>query len=225
MNAELLSAKILTYHFNLRPEGVLPENIDWLIPYENEETRRCMLAFYSKFYHDKRKRFFILGINPGRFGAGVTGVPFTDPVRLEKIGLPNTFLKRQELSSVFIYDMIDACGGSELFYADYYITSLCPLGFVKHEKNYNYYDDRQLADAVRPFIIKNIEIQIKFGADLNRVYCLGMGKNVEYLRRLNETYGWWKEVIPLPHPRWIMQYKLKQKEHYIQLYKDTFAGK
>lgn len=184
-----------------------------------------MTLFYEKYYHDVKKRTFILGINPGRFGAGITGIPFTDPIRLEALGIPNSFQKRQELSSVFIYEMIRDHGGPEKFYADYYFASLSPLGFVKDGKNYNYYDDRALAESVKPFIIRNIEAQIKFGADLHKVYCLGQGKNFEYLQQLNTEYKWWKEVIPLPHPRWIMQYKLKQKEVYLGMYKDVLKEK
>lgn len=220
----LLSEKILTYHFQLKPSGHLPQGIKWLLPYEDKETRRCMTLFYHRYYNDAKKRIFILGINPGRFGAGITGIPFTDPIRLESLGIGNSFQKRQELSSVFIYDMIRDQGGPEKFYSAYYIASLSPLGFVKNGKNYNYYDDRALAEAVRPFIVRNIETQIKFGADQRKVYCLGQGKNYEFLQQLNQEYGWWKEVIALPHPRWIMQYKLKQKEEYLKLYKDVLNG-
>jgi hypothetical protein len=108
--------RVLSYHFALQPEGNLPNDIDWLLPYNDPETRKCMTAFYSLFYKDTATRTFILGINPGRFGAGLTGVPFTDPIRLETLGLSNSFPKKQELSSVFVYDMIDACGGPEFFY-------------------------------------------------------------------------------------------------------------
>ena len=193
------------------------------MPYEDEETKRCMALFYEKYYKDENTRTFILGINPGRFGAGITGVPFTDPIRLRNLGIENTFPKRQELSSVFIYDMIHACGGPKRFYSRYYIASLSPLGFIKGGKNYNYYDDRALAEAVRPFIIQNIETQISFGADLSKVYCLGQGKNYDFLQQLNQEYSWWEEVVPLPHPRWIMQYQLKQKIKYLQLYKKTIG--
>ena len=217
----LFSDKILSYHYNLHPSMKLPDGIDWLMPYEDNETRRCMDLFYKKFYSDEKSRTYILGINPGRFGGGITGIPFTDPIRLASVGIENSFPKRQELSSVFIYEMIKACGGPEMFYSKYYFASLSPLGFVKEGKNYNYYDDPALAKAVRPFIIQNIETQIRFGAGLDKVFCLGQGKNHEYLQRLNEEYKWWKEVIPLPHPRWIMQYKLKSKEGYLNLYKDV----
>ncbi len=39
----------------------------------------------KKYYHDFNQRKFMIGINPGRHGAGVTGVPFTDTKRLESV--------------------------------------------------------------------------------------------------------------------------------------------
>jgi len=215
--------QVLAYHFKLVPDLALPNGIEWLMPYGNEETKKCMRAFYSKFYDDQNERTFILGINPGRFGAGLTGVPFTDPIRLEKLGIKNDFPKKQELSSVFIYEMIDACGGPELFYHQYYIASLSPLGLIKGGVNYNYYDDPNLAKQIEPFIIMNIETQMKFGCNRDVVYCLGQGKNSAYLQKLNDKHQWWRRVVPLPHPRWIMQYRLKRKEEFLKQYCDLLC--
>lgn len=112
-----------------------------------------MEAFYLKYYGSSEARTFLFGINPGRFGAGVTGVPFTDPVRLvQDCGIENAFEKRQELSAQFVWSFIRAYGGPEAFCSDFYITSLSPLGFIKAGKNINYYDDRQLIKAVEPFM-------------------------------------------------------------------------
>jgi hypothetical protein len=141
------------------------------------------------------------------------------------LGIGNSFKLRQELSSVFMYSMIDACGGPFAFYGQYYITSLSPLGFVKNGKNYNYYDDKKLAEVLTPYIEKNIETQIEFGADRSVVYCLGQGKNFLFLESLNKRHGWWERVVPLPHPRWIMQYKRKRVDEYVELYKETLLGK
>ncbi len=220
----MFSTDVLSYHFALKPAINLPKDIEWLMPYDDPETQRSMTTFYQQYYNDTQKRTFILGINPGRFGAGVTGVPFTDPIRLNQLGIENSFPQKPELSSVFIYDMIEACGGPAAFYKKYYITSLSPLGFVKGGKNYNYYDDPQLSQRVRPFIISNIETQLKFGADTSKVFCLGQGKNFEYLSKLNDEYHWWERVIPLPHPRWVMQYRLKRKEEFVAEYKNALMG-
>src|SRR5690606_22099429 len=121
------------------------------------------------YYNDNKARRLILGINPGRLGAGVTGIPFTDTKRLESH--LNTMVEEvstHEPSSVFVYDVIEAYGGVRKFYSDFYINSVCPLGFVKindagREVNYNYYDSKQLFLAVRPFIIASIFKNITLG--------------------------------------------------------------
>ncbi len=46
---------------------------------------QVMQKFYYKYYNDSNKRKFIIGINPSRHGAGVTGVPFTDTKRLDNV--------------------------------------------------------------------------------------------------------------------------------------------
>ncbi len=95
----------------------------------------------------------ILGINPGRFGGGVTGIPFTDPKRvIEKCGLAYSGEMKHEPSSVFVYEMIDAFGGAIKFYEQFYIHSVCPLGFTNINNkgkaiNYNYYDSKELTKA------------------------------------------------------------------------------
>ena len=120
--------------------------------------------------------------------------------------------------------MIDACGGPADFYSRYYITSLSPLGLVKSGKNYNYYDDPVLLRLLEDFIVNNINTQLTFGANRDVAYCLGQGKNITVLDKLNSIHGWWKRVVPLPHPRWIMQYRLKSKDEFVQLYQSHLHG-
>lgn len=217
---------ILEYHFGLRTEISLPGNVEWLFPYNHEETRRCMTSFYSRFYDDSRPRIILLGINPGRFGAGVTGVPFTDPVLLESVcQIENDFPKRRELSSAFVYDFIQALGGVKAFFSKYYITSISPLGFIKDGKNYNYYDSVDLQNAVMPMILDNIKKQIEFGASQNVAFSMGKGKNFKFLKHLNDKHGLFERVVPLPHPRWVMQYRLKSKELFVDEYVRALASR
>ena len=214
---------VVNYHFQLKPTVPLPKGIDWIMPFEDDQTKASMQSFYSKFYADSRRRYFIFGINPGRFGAGITGIAFTDPVKLEEVcGIQNDFKKRAELSSNFVYECISEMGGAEAFYAQFYITSLCPLGFIKEGKNYNFYDDRQTEASVTPFIIENIDTQLSFGGKTNFAFCMGQGKNYKYFLKLNQEHRWFDEIIPLPHPRWIMQYRLKRKEEFLKEYVDKF---
>jgi hypothetical protein len=213
-----LSKKIISFLFGLKFPS-LPEEIGVLNPFSNAETKQVCKAFYQKYYNDDLPRYCIIGINPGRFGAGITGVPFTDPVRLEsKLHISNTWQKKQELSSVFIYEMIDAFGGAAKFYQQFYITAVSPLGFVKDGKNINYYDNKQLQESVTPFALDCLKTQLSWGMHTDVAFCLGEGKNYEYLKRLNNTHSFFKHVIPLPHPRFIMQYKLKTKADYIDKY-------
>jgi hypothetical protein len=180
--------------------------------------------FYKKFYNDTNKRHLILGINPGRFGAGVTGVPFTDTKRLlEECGLKFDGKPTHEPSATFIYEMINAYGGVEKFYSKFYIHSICPLGFTiindkGKEINYNYYDSNELTEMVYDFIIGNIKKQISFGIGTDVCFCFGTGKNVTFLRKINEEFHFFKKIVPLEHPRFIMQYKSKSKQFYLDKY-------
>jgi hypothetical protein len=218
-----LADRILDYHFNLHCDITLPQGVKWLYPYQDKETQSCMRAFYTKYYDDNAPRSLILGINPGRFGGGITGVPFTDPVRLEKeCGIKNAFPKKQELSSLFVYEMVNAYGGCEKFYQQFFISAICPLGFVKDNKNYNYYDDLVLMRRVEPLIVSHLRSQLEFDMRTERVFCLGQGKNFDFIDKLNRTHDFFQEIVPLPHPRWIMQYRLKRKAEFVQMYLDAF---
>ncbi len=211
--------QIIDYHFNLRPDWVIPDEIEILFPYQAPETKQAMEAFYQKFYEDQDPRILILGINPGRFGAGVTGVPFTDPIRLESdCGIPNAFHKRAELSSIFVYEMIHAMKGPAFFYKHFYISSLSPLGFVKNGKNYNYYDDKALQKAVEPHILEHLDAQLKMGCNRQVAFSMGQGKNYAFFQNINQQHQFFEEIIPLPHPRWIMQYRRKRKIEFTEVY-------
>jgi len=222
-----LSDKIIHFNRSLNLDAELPEGIRVMNPYlENPSAWEASSRFYRKYYNDDHPRKMILGINPGRFGAGVTGIPFTDTRRLvEKCGIEIPGLNTYEPSSVFVYEFIEAFGGVEAFYSQYYISAVCPLGFVKlndkgKEINYNYYDSRELQDAVAGFITRSIEEQLEFGIDTRVCACLGNNKNYRYLEQLNREKRYFGKIIPLEHPRYIMQYRARQKEEYIRRFVD-----
>jgi hypothetical protein len=200
----------------LKPDWDLPPEIDLIYPFDNAETWDLLNKFYQQYFCDKNHRYFLFGINPGRFGAGMTGIPFTDPIQLESVcGIQNDIKKTPELSSIFIYEIVKALGGAELFYKNFYITSLCPLGFVNKGKNYNYYDSKDLFNKVKMKMIDSIEDQIKYLCQRSVAFSLGQGKNFKIFSSLNDEYHWFDEIVPLPHPRWVMQYKRKFKEIYL----------
>jgi hypothetical protein len=211
------------FNQNLEFTGTLPKGIRIMNPFqENLLALETSARFYQKFYTDRRQRRLILGINPGRFGAGVTGVPFTDTKRLEShCGLAIEGLQTHEPSSVFVYDLIEAYGGVETFYNDFYITSICPLGFVRvkddgREVNYNYYDSKALTEAVRPFMEQSLRAQLKFGIHTDVCYVLGTGKNFQFAEKLNAALRLFDRLIALEHPRYVMQYKFKEKDRYVK---------
>ena len=176
-------------------------------------------VFFTKFYNDNHPRHLIFGINPGRFGAGTTGINFTAPKQLKECcGIEHSFKSQTELSAEFIYDVITAYGGPRKFYKKYFITSVSPLGFVKNGTNLNYYDDKRLLQAVNPFIISSIKKQISLGFETDYCICIGGDKNLTFLTALNNEHRFFRKIVPLPHPRFIMQYRRRQKENYIQQY-------
>ncbi len=114
--------------------------------------------------------------------------------------------------------MIAAYGGPEIFYRHYFISSVCPLGFTHNGININYYDDKKLEKAVTPFIIKSIEQMLKLGTNRQVCYCIGEGKNFNFLTKLNEQQKWFDSIRSLPHPRFIMQYRRKRVGEYVEVY-------
>lgn len=220
-----LAEKIIAFCSNLEFSGQLPAGVSIMNPFrENGEVPAVITSFYRKYYSDNKPRRIILGINPGRFGAGATGIPFTDTKRLkEKCGLSIGGLKTHETSSVFIYEMIERYGGCEEFYGDYFISSVSPLGFTRtgpagKEVNFNYYDSKELLEAIRDFAVDSLKEQLGFGIKRDICFCLGTGKNHRFLSELNTTHHFFEKIEPLEHPRFIMQYRSRQKNFYISNY-------
>lgn len=213
---------IITYYKNLRPPQVLPNEISWLYPQRNEAVLKIVEIFYNKYFNDQQQRTLMLGINPGRLGAGITGVNFTAARQLQNhCGITHPFKNLSELSAEFIYEMIEAFGGAQKFYTSFFIGSVCPLGFVQHGKNLNYYDDKALLATVAPFIVSSMQQLLAYGVNTRRCICIGGEKNYKHLLRLNEKHNWFQEIVSVPHPRFIMQYRRKQKDAYLQTYLDA----
>ena len=221
--------KIIAFNNSLDFNGILPKGINLMNPFKGKDAILSVSSsFYNKYYNDNHPRHLILGINPGRFGGGVTGIPFTDSKRLTKeCGLKYSGKETHEPSSVFVYEVIEAYGGIDKFYNDFYINSVCPLGFTisdteGKEKNYNYYDSKELTNTVYSFMVESIKKQIAFGIETDICFCFGTGKNEKFLHQLNDQNGFFKSIIALEHPRFVMQYKTKSKQQYIDKYINAF---
>ncbi len=227
---ETFGERVVRYNAELNYTGPLPDGFRVLNPFmDNPETMEVMKAFYQKYYHDRHKRKFIIGINPSRKGAGVTGVPFTDTKRLDQIcGIKMHSAYTHEVSSVFLYDVIVEYGGPKKFYKDFYINSPFPLAIVQKSKNgswlnANYYDSKKLFKCVKKFMIQSLKDHISLGLDTSEVYVLGK-KGADFIKLLNEEEKMFDRIIALDHPRYIQQYRSKDKQLYIDQYILTLTG-
>ncbi|WP_294306806.1 SMUG2 DNA glycosylase family protein [uncultured Chryseobacterium sp.] len=217
------AVQVIEFNRTLHYTGKLPDDFQVLNPYfDNPETLEVMQQFYHKYYNDSNRRKFLLGINPSRHGAGVTGVPFTDTKRLQSIcGIKMHSAYTHEVSSVFVYDMIAEYGGPEEFYREVYINSPFPLAIVRKSKrnwvNANYYDDKALFNDVKDFIIDSLKKHLSLNLDASKVFIMGK-KNADFLAKINQEANLFGKMTVLEHPRYIQQYKSKEKQLYIDKY-------
>jgi hypothetical protein len=99
--------RLVEFYKALEWKAELPTSIELLQPYRAEATMRCVEKFCTAFYTSNTKRLGCFGINPGRFGGGITGLSFTDPVVLRDVcGIQTPFAQKQELSATFVWSII-----------------------------------------------------------------------------------------------------------------------
>ena len=222
--------QVLQFNVKLSHESLdLPAGFRVINPFagdQKEEVRKVTTAFYQKYYNDTDvyTRRIILGSSPARRGSAITGVPFEDAKHLQNetgIFIDKFYINKS--SSGFLYDVIREYGGCKKFYSDFYMNFVCPLGIVRtnskgNEVNCNYYENKKLQDALYPFIVSTIRSQIKFGIDTSVCYCIGSGENYSFLSKLNQEHTFFKTIIPLEHPRFIMQYNSKYQDIYMEKY-------
>ncbi len=225
-----VAEQILKFNHDISLESVeLPVGVRALNPFKGEHAdliRKIATAFYQKFYSDTRKRRLILGSTPSRRNTAATGIPFADTNHLaHECGIHLGEFTTPQTSSAFLYDVIREYGGVKKFYNDFYMNFVCPLGLVRanskgNEVNCNYYENKELQDILSSFILDSIHSLIDFRIDTSICYCIGSGENYKFLEKLNTQHKLFDQVIPLEHPRFIMQYNSKRKEEYITKYLD-----
>jgi hypothetical protein len=220
----LFANKAIRYFTGLKSPSKLPSGIGIMNPYVKKEVKDAVKEFYKKFYEDERKRIFVLGINPGRFGGGLTGISFTDPVALRKLcGIDNHLGNKEELSSKFVYEVINRFGGVKKFFSRFFLSAIYPLALINDGKNYNYYDGKKLFTFLKPQLMNSLKEQTKFGANRKIAICLGK-KNADYLEILNHELKLFNNIKILDHPRFIMQYRQKKLNDYISQYLNVLGN-
>lgn len=99
---------------------------------------------FAKTYCSSQKPSVVLcGINPGRLGAGKTGVPFLDFSSLSKL-LSEIDRCDTERSAQFFFEVVDYFG-AKAFYSTFHVTNISSVGFERAGSNVNYYDLPELA--------------------------------------------------------------------------------
>ena len=232
---EHFSDKVLKFNDELADIVIdLPANFHLSNPFNSEnkeKIKEVAYVFYKKYYNDDNKRFLILGSSPARRGTAVTGIPFEDANHLYKttgIKIDDFYINKS--SSDFLYQVMEQYGGCESFYKDFFMSFVCPLGIVKvnskcNEVNCNYYENKKLESILYDFIVESLRKQISFGIDTSICYCIGSGENFKFLTKINEQYHFFDKIIPLEHPRFIMQYNSKDKNKYLSKYIDALKSR
>jgi hypothetical protein len=229
-NAPTFDERVVRFYESLRANDdafrALPDDVGVLNPYTNPATMSCVEQFCATYYHDNIERVGCFGINPGRFGGGLTGLAFTDPVTLRDVcGIENTLGFKREVSAEFVWRVVEAFGGAEAFFAGVFLTAMCPLGLVRnpgeHEVNYNFYDDKATMQALIPFIERTLHQQIALGLRQDVAVCFGTGKLQASLTKLNNKLRCFDRIIAVEHPRFIMQYRRGEIGSYVQKYVAT----
>lgn len=226
-----LADRILNWYDTLQIGVDLPEHIRVMNPYVDmsASTRSALQEFYRRFYSDNRPRKLMVGINPGRLGAGLTGIPFTDTPALNSIGISMPEVDTTETSAEFVWKFIrEYKGGIEGFFSEWFIGGVSPLGFIQlNDKgnwvNFNYYDNPDIQKLLTPFIVEQIALQKQLVGNPKNLVVLGTGKNAKAVNQLNDTHQWFNEITALEHPRFVMQYRRKRIPEYIDKFVSTLS--
>src|SRR6266496_4287066 len=100
-----LASKLIQFYQTLLPLGQFPAGTKILFPQKNKEVMLVVKNFFDKYYNDNNVRRLLFGINPGRFGGGITGINFTAPRQLRNnCNIDHPFGNSSELSAEFIYE-------------------------------------------------------------------------------------------------------------------------
>ena len=132
MQEKTFGEQVIDFYTDLSMPSGLSEDVSVMNPYAGGAVMKAVSVFYKKYFDDTDERVYIIGINPGRLGAGVTGIAFTDTKALEYCGIKNEVTETKELSAEFVYRVIEHYGGPEKFYKQFFIASICPVGFTKN---------------------------------------------------------------------------------------------
>jgi hypothetical protein len=162
------------------------------------ENKELVINFYKQVYSELQPRIVLCGINPGRLGAGKTGVPFLDYLSLSKF-FPDIKSTDHEQSSQFVYKVIKTFG-KERFFNSVYLTNYSWFGFEtklsNRWKNVNYFElSKDIQSVIGESFLEEMGI-------LQPKYIIPLSEQVEQsLRGLKVRRRLDYEIMPrLKHP-------------------------
>jgi hypothetical protein len=72
--------------------------------------------------------------------------------------------------------------------------------------------------------VRTLNAQLALGACRGAAILLGSGANLRFFTALNQEYGFFRQLIALDHPRFIMQYRRKRLAQYRHEYAQAFVA-
>lgn len=188
-------------------------------------------VFYKKYYDDGRPRRLALGSSPARRGSAITGVPFVGARELERAcERKYDGYATNKGAQDFLDEIVLRYGGPRHYYADLLMAFVCPLGISGvtprgRVVNANYYDSGALLEILRPFVVSSPRQQVDLGIDTSTCYCIGSGENFRFLSSLNEHEGLFDMIVPLEHPRFVVQYNPARRDEFVEKYVAALRAK
>ena len=179
-----------------------------------ESNREGMNAFFQIYYGKAIPKIMICGINPGRFGAGKTGIPFLDFASLSQL-IPGIERQDSESSATFFFQVVKSFG-AESFFKKFYVTNFSSLGYLRDGANLNYHD---LPQAALETVERNFLEEI---ATVEPTHVISLGREVHrsVLKLLPPSIDC---SLRLPHPAWVATYKSNELDHWVERYREVLA--
>ncbi|MEY2342744.1 uracil-DNA glycosylase family protein [Acidithiobacillus sp. IBUN Pt1247-S3] len=167
--------------------------------------------FWQQYIPEPLPQTVILGLNPGRLGAGLTGIPLLDFRSLASL-FPDGRLPRNdtEPSANFFHRVVQNVG-AEKFYREFYVSNVSAVGYLRDNKNCNYHE---LPDAAQRIVEERFVAEMAVVAP-KRIIALGREVEATVQRLFPDGSV---RISHLPHPSWIMTYRLREAQSWVRRY-------
>jgi hypothetical protein len=185
------------------------------------DNKNNIIEFHKKYIEPNSPKIVICGINPGRNGAGLTGIPFIDFESLSNM-LPGIKENDWEQSAKFFFSVVQGFG-IEIFYKNFHVTNISWFGFsrIDKSKNVNYFE-KDISTEIAIYLIDKFVEEMDL---INPDYIIPLSKTVLYeLENLKKQKKIRAEIgTCLNHPSWVVAYRRKDLSTWRQKYIDTFS--